>query len=521
MSFPTQLRVSLVWMVAVFASILLVVLAINMYPVPDGDSVYFLPAIKSYAAAGIASNKLVNLSYLTDPKGLGRFLFYIPGFPVAVGALMALFGFSSYKSTLLFIAFFRVASVLIFAKVLIIAMARRGRQGSLFSVLLAAVLVLSNALFLLPSNGRPEILSIFLVSISLLAALSIQSRLVRHGVISLCIGLLFPISIANGIIACSLYLFYALADLHKPGARFAVLALSLLLGVGFTVLAYAAGGLPLLDGIQGLILHSKIQLGRSNAGMETYYLYWLGWVVFAIFSLAYLLIVFLSHSGPATKPHSLFDRLWLVSALIVLAFAVYFFGIRLAVLHYNLYAFLPLYQFFSFCLIVDFAAYRPRLLRFSLLLILSAGLFLSLIEPLRAIALFPYYLISGSTYSEARQNFARLKLGDCALMLSTGLAVLDDLQIGSEYKTDQSSRMVLSKRLQLQSSKNKCVVAVVQETNINSERSAPVNMEKLADYGDRSPWTARLKALRLLNSPKGYSFRVYRVDLPLPGQASN
>jgi hypothetical protein len=56
-----------------------------------------------------------------------------------------------------------------------------------------------------------------------------------------------------------------------------------------------------------------------------------------------------------------------------------------------------------------------------------------------------------------------------------------------------------------------CVRAFVQEANSNS--APPSGTKLVADYSDKSPYTQILRSLRILNSPKGYSFRVYEGDL--------
>ena len=512
MSTSQLLRRFAIWSTAAFTSTLLIIFALNMYPAPDGDSIFFLPAIKAYASSGIVENKLVDLSFETDPKRLGRFLFYTPGFPVALGSAMAIFHLTSYKGALFLLSVIQTASIFFFAKTLIITLEKRSLQTSLPCILMASALVFSSGLYLFPTNGRPEILSMLIVSASLLASVSIGSRIIRNIVISIGIGLLFPVSIANGFIACSFYLFYLLADARRPATRIAFLALSLISGACLIFLSYSAGGLPFADGLRGLSLHSKMQLGRTDTGLGLILSYWKSWVVFAMLALAYLISSFLNKSSPRVKSYSSLDWLWLAFSFAILAFSIYFFGLRAAPIHYNLYAFLPLYQFLAFQLIADSHACRSGFFQYFLWMLLAIGFSLSISEPLRAAALFPYYLFSGSTYSEAKNTFSGIDIGDCALMYTGGLTVLDDPQIGSQLKVDESSRAVLSKRIEASGEKYKCVVAAIQEANSNS--IAPVNMEKIADYGDISPWTAKLKALRLLNSPKGYSFKVYRQNLP-------
>lgn len=472
---------------------------------------FFIPAIKAFASTGVVDNKLVDLSFDTDPEGLGRFLFYTPGLPVVLGSAMAMTGASSYQIALIFLSFARAASTCLFARALIVVLQKYNLQRNPFFVLPASALVVSSGLFLFASNGRPEILSMLLVSISLLAALSIHSRLKRHLALSICIGLLFPVSIANGIIACALYLFYLYIDFKSTKKRFAFLAFAVTSGLLLIIISYLAAGLPLGDGFRGLSIHSKMQLGRSDTGLGLIFSYWKSWIIFAILSVGYLITALIS--GPAihqaTKP--LLDRLWLYSSFALLAYSIYFFGLRAAPIQYNLYAFLPLYQFLSFRLLISLSAHNSNILSYGLQGALVAGLLLSLIDPLRAAVLFPYYLASGSTYHEATKNFQALDVGECALMYTGGLAVLDESQRGSQLRVDESARPVVSRRIKYLGKDQQCVVAIVQE--VNSNIRFPVDMEEIADHRDRSSWTPKLRALRLLNSPKGYSFSAYKKDL--------
>ena len=283
-----------IWISALFASALLVVFAWNMYPVPDGDAIYFIPAIKAYASTGVVDNKLVDLSFATDPEGLGRFLFYTPGFPVVFGSAMAITGVANYQLALIFISFARVASTCLLAKALIVVLQNHNLQRNLFFVLPASALFVSSGLFLFASNGRPELLSMLLVSISLLVALSIHSSLKRHLSLSFCIGLLFPVSIANGTIACALYLFYLFVDIKSTRKRLAFLAFAVTSGLLLIILSYLAAGLPLADGFRGLSIHSKMQLGRTDTSLSLIFSYWKSWVVFAALSTCYLITTLIS-----------------------------------------------------------------------------------------------------------------------------------------------------------------------------------------------------------------------------------
>jgi hypothetical protein len=490
---------------------MLLVFAWHLYPVPDGDSIFFLPAIKAYASTGVVDNKLVDLSFSTDPDGLGRFLFYTPGYPVIMGSAMALFGASSYQLALLFLSLVRAASTFLLAKSLVVILRKYSLQGNAFYVLPASAIVISSGLFLFASDGRPEILSMLFVSASVLAAISINTTPGKHIFLVLCIALLFPVSIANGIIACSFYLLYLFIDVKSLKIRAALVLIAVVTGLLFIVLSYLAAGLPLSDGLKGLSIHSKLAVGRSDSGLELTLSYWKSWIAFGILAIAYLVMTLLSRPLIRSSSLAIVDRLWLGSSILILCSCIYFFGFRAAPIHYNLYAFLPLYQFLSFRFFVVFSARSSRILRYSIQGTLAASLLLCLADPLRSAVLLPYYLASGSTYSQAMSNFLALDIGECALMHTGGLAVLDESQSGSQFQVDDSSRAIISNRIKFLDRDPTCIAAIVQEVNNNSR--LPVEMEKIADYSDNSSWTPRLRALRLLNSPKGYSFYAYRQEL--------
>ena len=136
----------------------------------------------------------------------------------------------------------------------------------------------------------------------------------------------------------------------------------------------------------------------------------------------------------------------------------------------------------------------------------------SLLPTIQDIVLFPYYLTSGSTYAEMKSEYEKINPEGCSVVYSSGLGWLDEKQAGSNYIRSSTSGVVLSERIKSEVFPS-CIVAFIQEVNSNTE--APLNMELIADFGDRSTWTSKLKAIRLLNSPKGYSFKAYRQNFKL------
>jgi hypothetical protein len=498
----------LIWSISFFCCSLLVLFAYNMYPVPDGDSIGFVPAIKSYATTGLLQNKLYIRPHTIDPSGLGRFLSYTPGMTVYIGLLMRLFGREDYQSAYVLLSLVRCASVIIFSKLIIISLEPRTSSNGFIRLFIAAALVISNAFFLFASNGRPEILSIFFVSSALLAAFSIKSQINKHILIQICIGLLFPVSIANALISMCIYAIYIVIDIKITRLRFACLLLAIFLSIIFLVSSYAVVGVSLGDGLNGLAISAKAALldYKLNLGFVQSLSYYKSWMVFAI--LAVVQFFRLSFAFWRENSTTQIDRALLIASVSVLTISAYYFGGRYASNHYTLYAFLPLYQLLAFQLFINSRGHARRLISdlFALAIIVAAVL--SLLQPLQAALLFPYYLVSGSTYNEMKRGFERIDLQNCSPVYTIAVAWLDDKQSGSEYMPSQLGGVVETTRMKTENDNRSCVIAFVQEVNNNSQ--APIGMQLISDLTDHSPYTSLLRSLRLLNSPKGYSFRAYR-----------
>lgn len=501
-----------IWLICLFLSSVLVGLAWNMYPVPDGDASHFLPPIKTFASSGLLQNKLQDLSFQTDPLRQGRFLYYTPGFPVLVGSLLSLAGLESYRSVLVLLALIRSATVFVFARSILLILKSRQELVNTQYHLLALSLVISNALFLFSSNGRPEILSMLIISSVVLVSISPLSELPRHIAIGFGIGLVFPVSIANGCISISFYLIYLAFNVKSLPRRAIFISWALLISCLSLLLSYQIPNLSITEGIQGIALHGRMALSRSDTSFTLVLRYWRTWAMFALLAGIYLLRLLTHHVRQNYL--NIAERVWLVSSGLIVIILIYIFGFRAAPIHYNFYAFLPLYQIMALYLLFDLKAGRQKVALYISWVVACGALFLSLVFPLRDVALFPYYLASGNTYSEARQAFKDINTDACYLVYTPGLFVLDDSQVGSMYRVDESLEFLPSERIANEANHKQCVVALVQDVNNRNRSRIPVvkNMELIKDWADRSPYTSFLRAMRILNSPQGYSFRAFKDD---------
>lgn len=499
-----------IWTLCFVCSLILVMFAYYMYPVPDGDAIFFIPTIKTYAITGTLENKLVDMSFTTDPRGLGRFLYHTPGTPLFFGSLLSLFGVKSYQNVLILLSLARCASVFLFAKSVLLVLQRNVLPAGIHRVVMPSILVVSNAFFLFASNGRPEILSILIISVALLSALSIRKTFKKNLVIQICLGLLFPVSIVNGLVGVifyALYLSFSIPSWRKK-------ALYLLFGLFFSALfflaSYSLAGVDLQEAFHGLMMQGQSKFSDNGFFTVHQILFYFGtWGLFGILSILFL--AKRSSDFLGDKANYLADKMWLIISLIALFYAVFSFGLRQPNSHYQLYAFICVYQILSLQLVLQAAGHGHKLFSAINICLIYAAIALSLLQPIKTILLFPYYLSSGSSYATMKQKFEDLKPANCSMVYTTSVAMLDESQFGSIYSMNGAGGINKTERIKKYEKDSSCVMAIVQEANSNSPLPTEANL--VADFSDRSPYTGFLRSMRLLNSPKGYSFKVYRSDL--------
>jgi len=85
----------------------------------------------------------------------------------------------------------------------------------------------------------------------------------------------------------------------------------------------------------------------------------------------------------------------------MLAACIYLFALRSAPSHHSLYAFLPLFQILTLCLLADNLVITSSR-DFTIFMGICLATLMSLTTPLQALAVYPYYSSSGRTYQEAK-----------------------------------------------------------------------------------------------------------------------
>jgi hypothetical protein len=504
---------------------ILYVLAWNMYPVPDGDAIFFVPAIRSYAVTGVVENKALDMSYATDPRGLGRYLFYPPMFMVIVGGVARCLGMTGYPGILMVLATMRVASVAMFA-IAVHRLARR-RYGDAVPPMVAVVallLVASNGLFLLASNGRPEVLTILLASIAILVAVAESTW--KEAILPLLVGMTFSFSIASGVIAFAIYAVYLCFAEQSCTRRFLLATVAGVLMIVLFLAGYPVAGIDGGDGIAGIGLHSKIEMARRDTSIEMLFSYWKSWFLF--FAVACIVVARRLFRRVAELPGSCS---WIQSVAAVLLFVatILFFGVRVAPAHYNVYAFVPIYQTLAFAGFVACdsragsaagrgrgATYHgwpwlhPRNVRGAFLGLLVLAACLACRDTAIRLLTFPYYLSSGCDYRSMKEVFAQvLAKNPGTYFYSGGLQMLDDDLAGSVFRIDEHGRCT-SLRAEHDGQEKQRSLVFVEERN---GYPVPPHLRTIvSDATDKGLPPPPIRGLRILRSRQGYSFMAFEQE---------
>lgn len=183
-----MVRAPVVWAVAALVVCLLFAFAYCAYPTPNTDAPGFLvSAINVMRGRGLVNSFYPRLQMIhADPTGLDRHIYYPPGFPLLLAALMPS---PTPRAAFLVIALLRAASVGL-AAVLLVRLARAAAPRRDLTALVSLALV-ALATNWLPTLGRPESAATLLLLAGALAAWRMEG-----GPLALVLGLVLGLMAA-------------------------------------------------------------------------------------------------------------------------------------------------------------------------------------------------------------------------------------------------------------------------------------------------------------------------------------
>lgn len=401
---------------AIASSIVLVIFAIFVFPIPGTDSFVFLPPALSYARGEGFTNAIYYVDQFTDPTHTHRFNYYVPFFPWLLGLVAKVA--PDVRTMFVFCALLSAGALLLCARIF----SRHAAGLQPIARWAALALFFYLPIYLLPTVARPENIT---VVFALLAYLVYQ---VRDRFSPLVFGLLisgiFGLMLASQILAFFFaFLVFALCELLReaqPLRRLPGIAAIGFASVAIACALIAVGPIGLPETIRGIGLHLDfVNLRHDNSIRQVFYFWMLAPLSFGFGGL-FLLAVFLFARQMRDKlvaaspaKHTL---VWTLVA--VLLFGLVKFVLYAAPTVYNVTQFvLPISVYIIVRLANDRSILSRKVSGVALLVVGMAGAVLMF----RNVALFAGVQASGKTFAASRKEAMQLIGGNSSVIVSNGL----------------------------------------------------------------------------------------------------
>lgn len=310
--------------------------ALAVFPLPLTDALVFIPTAVSFEAGNGLINPLFDYLYMgyLNEDGVPRFISHAPVFPWLTGALMP---FSGPKGAFVVLALFKAITLSLFAFLVWLnakSVSNSNTKG--YSYFVGGLGLLGVGVMFLPTVGRPEILLQLCLLVAYLWLVFVGNRIWRLVGLGILLGLVGSIHPAGAILGgLSLAVVYLLKE------RFSVAFVDLF---GIAALGSALCLLILLASPNGLnaTVHGLTTTGGTVSGWSTddewlVLRYWFLWWDRPFFGAVCVYLLPVALSGLWLRRRNI----PLLGTAVVIAVAVWFFGIKNSPASYNIAAFYP------------------------------------------------------------------------------------------------------------------------------------------------------------------------------------
>ncbi len=275
------------YILSAITSIILVVYAINVYPIAGTDSMVFIPPALLYAKGQGLANPLYYVTQFTDPTHTNRFNYYVPFYSWFLGMLSKVK--PSIPTVFAFASLFSITNILLYAKTVSSFIDRPLSVGLKALVLLSVTYV---ATYLFPTVGRPEGITTLLVFGIYLLYRNRQG--INPVVYNIAVCGLFGLMLLSQLICFYFcFLFFVTYELFYTTNIFKTiwvntLRFAAILGLFCALLAISPNGLA--NTITGIKLHVSFVFERNSGGLPLYLLFW----VWAPLNFGFILVFLLA-----------------------------------------------------------------------------------------------------------------------------------------------------------------------------------------------------------------------------------
>jgi MFS family permease len=392
-----------------------------MYPVPGGDAAVFMPAAVNLKTGRGLTNSLWAVH--SDPTGQHRYLEHLLLFPMVVSACMWR---PETKNAFIVLAIFNALTLTFYAAFLCTAKFARnliastaGFILSIFSIFALAFLIFTHA------GGRPEALSTLILSLAIAVAGCLPQK---HWPV--CLGIAIGVAAAthptHGLfIACLVLMVFLLTATVTQTLRKMMLAAAIALSLFWILLSlspYSIG--ETLHAVSEHAVFANAPDYRLST-LAVYYLKLAPWSGLYLFGLSLVLVwcgIYLWRN-----PEDRMTRSARLAALLLTAFAFWFFSIRRPSASYYLIMLAPALAAGALYLFNVRNEIRDRRLATVPFWILVAFFSIFSLCLARDIALFINYRTDGVSFADAQKEFDRLvRSTDQIISVSESFWVLTD-----------------------------------------------------------------------------------------------
>lgn len=475
---------------------LLLVFAHNAYPVPGGDSVFFLVPALQLSNEGVLANPLFsdeqNINSI-DPSGMKKFLIYPPLFPLILNHGMA---GASPIDIFVTIAILNIFTLWLCAWAFYRAAKKDGNlDWPKFCAVILGLLALASGL--VGGSGRPEILSSLWVALGILVFFHVGKKYdwLLYGILS---GLMFATHLTGGIIA-----FLALGTMlaTRLRAKEALSRFSGIVLISFPVFlsAIAIGPFGVRETILGTVRNAlAVSSGYAAQFSEWFTVskfvqYYILSPVTPFYAFVVILLLvsgwyFYKKYRPQIASPALFG-LCVFSLLIMLASMIYSVGHIFYLLIFAPIIFLGFIRYFSE------SGIFPKAVVITVLFLVSTAF-------LRMAILFPPFLDGEPSFAQARETFSKASREHAGGNLKIGVT-------GSLWSLSEDYKNMYIYNAWPKKPKEGATLVFFQQKY--SGLSAPLEIAGCIVSENRfSPDASKFLGVKLGNTPPGYNYAVYK-----------
>ncbi len=476
---------------SILISIILIIYAIYVFPIPGTDSMVFLPGALRYAQGKGLTNPLYYVTNFTDLSHTHKFNYYVPFYPLFLGWLSRFR--PDIRTITMICGLFSVTGILLYGRTIASFVHDRMGMGVKVAIVLSFTYL---ATYLLPTVGRPENFSCLFVFV--IYILYHKRDRINAGVFFLLLSVLFSVLFATQIIGFFFcFLFYVLYDLLHSTAIFKTIVKNVLLFgmivAGFcAILAISPNGLS--ETINAIGWHIALALNRADSNVKTLVYYWLlaplsfGFAAIFMLALAFFAIE-IKHKlkgAPALKV------VLVILLLLLILFGLFKYVLIAAPTVYNAAQFiLPLTAY----IVYNICTYPAPTLRKGAVGILLVTCLGGSLVFLRGFILFADSVASGKDFASARAVVEKYTKNNAKVITSNGIwCLFNDIDRPNVTITDQ-----------FQSGDT----IVLQQAYFSFPKFVTDRCTVLYDW--RSPEPVTLFGVKIANHPYGYGFVIFKA----------